>query len=676
MIDRLIHALVESKNEAADDVLLEAMRIGNEPEQRLSLSALVRRKSTRGLSTVIGRYDQLPETVQQQVLGNIEAFHHALRESGRSDDATRRMAAIKLIALGRQGKLAYVLSENLHDPEESLSKTAAGALVALARWIAFESRIAQEGRSGLIEAPHPLVPDAASSVAGAEVSERAMLLDDITAAPVGVKRPFVPSPTYAVMIDMRSEIEAAVARAMDVHRGRHSQELLRASLLLCDWPGSKLLNVLLATRHGGQNLMTRRLQQPPDSEHVEAFLLAASHAQLRSHFGVVFSHIAEAPVLDAILRKTHWLKDHQLQLCLHQVQRGAWYSESELAHDLKRHGPAGCAKVAEWIASSGLHDVQQDERLIQCLKHAGDDFGTKLTLFRIAARRRRGASVLLLRALLNETDERLIRMSAREIVRRRPPDFENMLLRLMSTAPDSVRRVIGRALGQAGFEHYWTRFDRLERSTRKQAGRAMLKILPDAVQRLQRKLSTGPVEQRVKALQITQELNLSEALRETLMSLANHPNPRVRSKAVSVLGELPNGSPEVMLQKVLGDSDPRVRANAIEVIESKGAKAFIPLLMQRARAGHNRERANAIKALHRMKVGVASPQLVSMMRDERADHRISALWALKQIGFWQLLREVANMARADDSMKVRRYALAVIKVVSDNVQAGKVMKAG
>jgi HEAT repeat protein len=119
-----------------------------------------------------------------------------------------------------------------------------------------------------------------------------------------------------------------------------------------------------------------------------------------------------------------------------------------------------------------------------------------------------------------------------------------------------------------------------------------------------------------------------------------------------------------------------VRANAIEVIESKSAKAFIPLLMQRARVGHNRERANAIKALHRMKVGVASPQLVSMMRDERADHRISALWALKQIGFWQLLREVAQMARADDSMKVRRYALAVIKVVSDSVQAGKVVKAG
>ena len=34
----------------------------------------------------------------------------------------------------------------------------------------------------------------------------------------------------------------------------------------------------------------------------------------------------------------------------------------------------------------------------------------------------------------------------------------------------------------------------------------MLKILPDALQRLERRLTDGPVEQRVKAMQIVQEL--------------------------------------------------------------------------------------------------------------------------------------------------------------------------
>src|SRR5947208_8388499 len=113
---------------------------------------------------------------------------------------------------------------------------------------------------------------------------------------------------YANLLANRPEIEAAVARAMDVHRGKHGPDLLRAALLLCDWPGSKTLAILHTMKHAGQSPMVRRLQQPPAAEHVEAFLLGASHGQLRSHFGLVFSHIEEAPVLDALLRKTHWLR--------------------------------------------------------------------------------------------------------------------------------------------------------------------------------------------------------------------------------------------------------------------------------------------------------------------------------------------------------------------------------
>jgi len=35
MLDRLIHALVQSKNEAADDLLLQALRLGTAPEQQV-----------------------------------------------------------------------------------------------------------------------------------------------------------------------------------------------------------------------------------------------------------------------------------------------------------------------------------------------------------------------------------------------------------------------------------------------------------------------------------------------------------------------------------------------------------------------------------------------------------------------------------------------------------------
>src|SRR4051812_8980866 len=338
MIQRLLLALVQTKNEAADAVLLEALRLGVEREQQVVLDALLERKTVRGLTGVIAQYPKLAETLQVQVLANVKHFHHALRECGRSEDPSLRIAAMKLIALGRQGKLAYVLSENLHERDEGLSKSAVEAMVALARWSATETRSLQKGDNGAPDAPD----------------------EDARAA------------TYNLLMDQRPEIEAAVARAMDVHRGRHGQDLLRAAVLLSDWPGSKTLGILHTAKHGGQSPMVRKLQQPPASEHVEAFLLGASHGQLRSHFGVVFSHIDEAPVLDALLRKTHWTKDHQLQLCVHQVTRGKWWGDAELMHDISRRDPNDAAKVGEWLAVSGIHDVMQDERLEKIRQYVGD----------------------------------------------------------------------------------------------------------------------------------------------------------------------------------------------------------------------------------------------------------------------------------------------------------------
>ena len=642
ILDQLIAALVETKNEAADELLLEALRLGNPQEKTLAMNALVRRQTVRGLSGVVEQYDKLPESLQHEILSQIKVFHHALRESGRSDNHDLRMAAMKLIALGRQGKLAYVLSENLHDTEESLSKAATEAMVALARWAAIETRALQKGDSR------------------AEQSRAAATVQS----------------SYTLLMEQRPEIEAAVARAMDVHRGKHGQDLLRAALLLCDWPGSKTLAILHTAKHGGQSPMVRRLQQPPSAEHVEAFLLGASHGQLRSHFGIVFSHIDEAPVLDALLRKTHWLKDHQLQLCIHQVTRGTWWGEAELMHDIERRPPGDASKVAEWVAVSGMHDVMQDERLERLREHAKDDFDARLRLIRVAMRRRRGASVQLLRSFLNDPDERLVRMAAREIVRRRPMDFENMLLQLMTNAPESVRKVISRAIGQSGFDQFWMRFDRMDRATRKQAGRAMLKLLPDAMQRLTKRLQTGPVDQAIKAMQIVQELGLSEALKNVLVPMCQHPHAKVRSKAVNLLGEVPALASEALLERVLTDSDARVRANAIEVLEAKKEIQFLPMLAQRARSAHSRERANAIKAMHRMRVGTASSQLLGMLRDQRPEHRISAMWALRQTGIWQLINEVGRIAKQDENLRVRRYALSVIKSVAEAVQAAKQKQVG
>jgi HEAT repeat protein len=143
----------------------------------------------------------------------------------------------------------------------------------------------------------------------------------------------------------------------------------------------------------------------------------------------------------------------------------------------------------------------------------------------------------------------------------------------------------------------------------------------------------------------------------------------VRSKAVTALGDLPSTEPDLVLDKLLHDADPRVRSNAIEVLEGKRRAEYVPLLAERARSSHSRERANAIKALSKLKVSTAATALTGMLRDGRSEHRISALWALRQIGWWQLLTEVGRIAKTDDNLRVRRYALGVLKNVAELAQA-------
>lgn len=654
-------------------MLLQALQLGAANEQRMVVDVLFKRKSTRGLNGIVANYDRLPEPLQAHVLNNIRLIHHALAESGRSGDSNLRLSAMRLIAAGRQGKLAYVLSENLHSTDPAFSKAATEAVLSLARWVAMETKRLQRGageedRRGEVE----------TGEHGDAEKEESVIPSPSHAVPLSSPESSTFSDYERLMIE-RPEIEGAVARALNVHRGKHGTELLRAALLLADWPGSQTLAVLHTPKHGGQGAMVRRLQQPPDSEHVSAFLLGATHGQLRTHFAAAFSHIDQAPVLDALLRKTHWLKDAQLQACMHQVTRGAWWGLSELRRDLDRRGLAEASSVAEWIASSGLHDVEQDERLASVLDRvkretdaaAPQSLSARLRLLRVSMRRRRGTSTEPIRALLNDPDERIVRMAAREIVRRKPADFENMLLKLMTSAAPSVRRVIGRSVGQAGFDGFWQRFDRLDKSMRKAAGKAMLKLLPDALQRLQRRTLGGAVEHRLKALQIVQELGVAEGMRDILIQLCADPNPRVRSKAITVIGEVPMAPNNLLIERVMQDPDARVRANAVEVLEGRGDPEFIPVLTQKALAASGRERANAIKAMHRMKVGTAGNQLLLMLRDARPDHRVSALWAMKQIGWWQLLNEVGRLARADDNVRVRRYALGVLKTVADLIKERK-----
>ena len=644
-LDQVIAALVQSNNGAADDALLEALTVGSPAEAARALGGLLQRRTTAALNGVVERYADLPAEVRPLVVEHVDPLLlTAVREVGRGGETDGRLSAVRLVVDARAGQLAHVLSDNLRHLDGTVATAAAAALVTLAEWVSNGIRAAQQ-------------PDADGAGAG-----------------------------YDRACRDRPDIEAAVVKALEVGRDRPGSErltgdLVRAALLLLDSPSSRIMGLLRGPRHSGQAAVAKRVSATPSADTVDAFLLAAAHGGQRATFANALARVADAPALDALLRRTHWLKDATLAACMAGVSRGAWWTDAELSRDVAaRHGD-DVARVARWIAASGSADVVQDERLIavrrQLLSAEPANVAARVELFRTAAARPRGASTMLIVAFLDDPDERLARLAAREVARRRPNEYRGLLMARMGSAPASVRRVIGRAVGQAGFDQFWANFDDMDGVRRRAAGRALLKVMPDLPARLGRKLAAGggpgagPVNDRLKALRMVAELDLAKQTGAALVRLCVDPSPRVRSKAVALLAEVPAASLDSLVERLLNDPDARVRANAVEVLEGRqapgkaGTPGFVPTLIARARSGSNRERANAIRALHRLRMDDVADALNQMLNDPRVEHRISALWAVRETGLWNMVGHVGQMAKSDPDGRVRQYAVNVLRAVSE-----------
>ena len=678
-LDQVIAALVRSTNGSADDVLLEAVRVGAPTEAARALGGLFQRGTAAALAGIVARYADLPTELRPLVADRVGQLDEAVRDAGRTGDADARRSAVRLIADSRQAALAGILTENLRHADPAVAVAASAALVAFAEWIAAGVRSLQAGEGGddgTTEATK--VPELTG------VTDVMDVLDEDAPSP---PHPVTASPTHDRLTRDRADIEQAVVKALEQQRERPAgdrvmMDVVRAAVLLCDHTGSRLVAVLRGTRHAGQAMLARRVSGTPGADAVDAFLVGAGHGGQRSSFANSFARIADAPTLDGLLRRTHWLKDAMLGTCMASVSRGAWWTDGELARDAAARHADDVARVGRWIAASGTDAGVQDDRLVvlyrRLLSADPDNVAARSELLRTTLSRPRGTSTALVTAYLADPDERLVRMAVREIHRRRPADHNAVLMTRLATAPGTARPVVARAVGQAAFEQFWANFDQMDAARRRAGGRGLLKLLPDVPARIVRRMATAganvAVFDRLKALQMIADLGVAQSVSGVLIRLCGDASPRVRSKAVALLREVPAASLDVLLERLLNDPDARVRANAVEVMDERTtgratvSATFVPTLVQRARTGSNRERANAIRALHRLRMADVADALNHMLADGRVEHRISGLWAVRETGLWNLAGRVGQMAKADAEPRVRQYAMGVLRAVSTMIQ--------
>ena len=662
--------LARHKSTAADELLLDAARLGNDAERGAAVESLLHRATARGLSGLIELFADLPDALRRRLGESADVLTTAVSRCARSDDSATRVAAARFIAATRSPKLAYILGDLLRSPSPEVFEAACDAAEGLAAWVEESSLDLRENR----------------------------LTDGPAAA------------TFATLVDLRATLEETVARALETPRGQDSTALAAAASRLLDRRGGQLFESYKRAGARGWPLVTATLSRPSDAASAASLLACAARGTLRQELPEAIARVERAGVLDGLLRNTHWLADPSVASAVAAVTGGTWWSATALRHDLAGRvrpraaaaevattedpddlqaaahevdvvasaadaAPARATVAAEigcWLLTGAAAGGFQDDLLDILLDVMAGDADAKLSLLRSASAVGDGGPATLLARLAEDADERVARMAARALSRRASATAEATLLRRAATASEGLRQVIDRRVGGRSFDALWTRFDRLPAETRGAAGRSLLKLLPAARGRLRQHLLAGPAADRIRGLWVAGEVGAVVDLREAIYACCGHADAKVRSKATLCLGEIvktvSDERAERQLERALEDGDARVRANAVEVLELTGRRDVLPLLRARGRLGRNRERANALKATHAMGLGEVEPPLFDMLRDGRDPHRLSAVWAVEQTGQWRLLDEVVRLARADANARVRRSALATVRRMAEQMR--------
>jgi HEAT repeat protein len=256
--------------------------------------------------------------------------------------------------------------------------------------------------------------------------------------------------------------------------------------------------------------------------------------------------------------------------------------------------------------------------------------------------------------------------AARTVIALNPPHKARILMPLLNTASEELRRMATREVASASFDKYLRSFERLDPATREAAARALAKIDTRIVDRLADELTALDPERRLRALRVIDYVDAETDLRQNLMALLNDPDRRVRATAIKIVQLTESVEGMRLLVAALSDPDRRVRANAIEAFEDGGDSRVVPVLMPFLRDDDNRVRANAAKAIWNLGSEEGKTTLQQMLSNPDEMMRLSAVWATGEVKFPGAIDLLLARIEADASPAVRAKIAEVLSRMSRN----------
>ncbi len=451
---------------------------------------------------------------------------------------------------------------------------------------------------------------------------------------------------YYHLVSARMHGDAESRHFVDRNRGPMMESLgplLRAFPLHAK---GVFLDMLLESGDAGYPLVTELLLTQGDPSTYAAFIHALSTSQAEPAVELLLrlSQEAKPKLQDAAVDAMKLRRDpgfpsllaavfsrmpaERFESLAQRTREIHWWHTVEAADDVD---PLSAAKLLEFLARSSVEPARRNALILhfQGSDHAEVRARVLATLQTLEAPELQGVA----EAALQDSSDEVKLAAARIIIGINPPHKARLLLPLLNSASEEVRRMAMREVASASFDKYLRSFDRLDPATREAAARALAKIDGRILERLTEEVQALDPERRLRALRVIDYVDAETDLRQNLMALLNDPDRRVRATAIKIVQLAGSADGMRLLVAALGDPDRRVRANAVEAFEDSGDVQVVPLLRPYLRDPDNRVRANVAKAIWNLGSEDGRTALLAMLRHDEEAMRLSAVWAIGEVRF-------------------------------------------
>src|SRR6266567_1461118 len=148
-----------------------------------------------------------------------------------------------------------------------------------------------------------------------------------------------------------------------------------------------------------------------------------------------------------------------------------------------------------------------------------------------------------------------------------------------------------------------------------------------------------------------------------LAELLKHPSPRIRSKAVLLIGRASANAK--LAESHLKEADKRVRANAIEALWGNASNEARSILSAAASDSNNRVAANAALGLYKLDETDSIAVILGMAENPSPIFRLSAVWTMSETQDPRFLGTLAKLI-ADADQRVRQLAFTSVAKIRKN----------